>query len=81
MRNLQQRALPAMMLQCESLRAGHNALEGVTRVGCMAHVERGFIKALDVVPKEQHPYALAAWLVEKIGVRLPNRKTIRRHNA
>jgi hypothetical protein len=47
----------------------------------MAHVERGFIKALDVVAKGQHPHALAAWLIEKISARLPNRKTIRRHDA
>ena len=45
----------------------------------MAHVERGFIKALDVIAKGP----LMRWPLgyRKIGVRLPNRKTIRRHDA
>ena len=42
---------PRWCCQYESLRADYNALEGVTRVGCKAHVKRGFIKALGVIPK------------------------------
>jgi len=41
---------------------------GVTRVGCMTHLRRGFVKALDAIPKEQRAQATAAWPIEKIAV-------------
>jgi len=48
--------------------AGYDGVKGVTRLGCMAHMRRGFVKALDAIPKEQRSQALAAWPVGKIAV-------------
>ena len=33
--------------------AGCNGIAGVTRVGCMAHVRRGFVKAIEAIPQEK----------------------------
>jgi transposase len=36
--------------------SGYNGVENVTRIGCMAHIRRGFVKALDAIPKEKRAY-------------------------
>lgn len=48
--------------------AGYNAVKEVTRIGCMAHIRRGFVKALDAIPKAQRAEALAAWPIDQIAI-------------
>jgi len=45
----------------------YDLVKGVTRLGCMAHMRRGFDKALDAIPKDKRPQSRAAWMIDKIA--------------
>jgi len=48
--------------------SGYEAVANVTRVGCMAHMRRGFVEALAPIPKDKRPQALASQVIGPISL-------------
>jgi transposase len=48
--------------------SGYEVVENVTRVGCMAHMRRKFVEALDPIPEEKRPQALVSQVIGQIAL-------------